>query len=44
LGIGGEDLGHRVFELASLLDQRADLLHPLVGDTLHAFFTVDHES
>jgi len=31
LGVSGEDLAHGFFELASLLDQRADLLDPHVG-------------
>src|ERR1035438_852994 len=43
LGIGGEDLGHRIFELAALLYQGANLLHQLLRHMLHVLFAVDHE-
>src|ERR1700682_470321 len=43
LGVGGKDLGHRVLELASLLDQRTDLLHPFIGNSLDALPTVHAE-
>src|SRR6516164_6380172 len=43
LGIGGENLGNSVFELASLLHQRPDLLHPFIGNTLDALAAIVSE-
>ena len=37
------DLGHRVLELTSLLDQGADLLRPFLGDMFDVPFTIRHE-
>jgi hypothetical protein len=41
LGVGGEDLGHGVLQLTSLLDQRTDLLHPFIGNVFDAFLAVE---
>ena len=43
LGVGREDLGHCVLELAPLIDKRPDLIDPFIGNTLHAFLTVNHK-
>src|SRR6266704_729079 len=43
LSIRGEDLSHGVLELASLLDQRTDLLHPFLRDMLDALLAIHHE-
>src|SRR5438552_16564261 len=43
LSIRGEDLSHGVLERASLLDQRADLLHPFLRDPLDALLAIHHE-
>src|SRR5260370_9740019 len=43
LSVGGEDLGNGVLELASLLDQWANLLHPFLWDMFDALLAVNHE-
>src|SRR6266480_6292740 len=43
LSIRGEDFSHDVLELASLLDQRADLLHPFLRYMLDALLAIHHE-
>src|SRR5437879_2970259 len=43
LSISGENLGHRVFELASLVHQWADLLHPFIGNALDVLLAIHHE-
>src|ERR1700741_4056679 len=43
LSIRGEDLSHGILELASLLNQRADLLHPFLGNALDALLAIRHE-
>src|SRR5208283_1778763 len=43
LSVGGEDLGNGVLELASLLDQWANLLHPFLRDMFDALLAVNHE-
>src|SRR6516225_8614853 len=43
LGVGGKNLGNGVFEVASLLHQRANLLHPFLRNPLHALLAVHHE-
>jgi len=44
LGVGGEDLGHGLFKLATRLHQALNFLHPFIGDVLDALLTPDHES
>src|ERR1700676_4860118 len=43
LSVRREDFGNRILELASLLDQRADLLYPLLRDMLDVLLAVHHE-
>ena len=43
LSVRREDFGNRVLELASLLDQRTDLLYPLLRDMLDVLLTISHE-
>ena len=43
VGSWRKDLGNRVLELASLLDQRPDLFHPFIGNSLDALPAVHAE-
>ena len=43
LSVGGKNLGNGVFEVASLLHQRANLFHPFLRDALDALLAVHHE-
>ncbi len=42
-GIGGEDIAHRVLELASSAYARGDAIGPLLGDAVDAVFAAGHK-